>query len=64
MKHYRSTKTAKKEYLLTASTDGINIDYEEIIESENEPDFWTCYEKATAHGCDFFHVQELETIAG
>jgi len=49
-----------KKWLLTASTDGIDVDFEAIIESESEPDFWTCYELAEAHGCTFFHIDELE----
>lgn len=48
-----------KKWLLTASVDGVNIDYEEIIESNDEPGFWTCYEIAEAHGCDFFSVDEI-----
>ena len=48
-----------KKWLLIASTDGNMIDYEETIESENEPDFWTQYEIAEKHGCDFFSVDEL-----
>ena len=48
-----------KTWILTASIDGIGIDYEEIIESENEPDFWTLYNKAAEHNCDFFTVDEL-----
>lgn len=49
-----------KKWILTASTDGIDIDYEEIITSEQEPDFWDCYTKAQEHGCDFFTVNEME----
>jgi len=49
-----------KFWLLTASTDGNMVDYEEIIQSESEPDFWTCYELAEKHNCPWFHVDEME----
>jgi len=62
MKAYTTEKTTGKKWILTASIDGINVDYEEIIESETEPDFWTQYEIAEKHGCEFFHVEELEEI--
>lgn len=45
---------------LTCSIDADNIDYEEIITSETEPDYWTCYAIAENHGCVFFDVEEVE----
>ncbi len=48
-----------KYWLLTASADANLVDYEEIMQSETEPDFWTCYELAEAHGCEFFHIDEI-----
>ena len=48
-----------KQWLLTASIDGINVDYDEIIECEIEPGFWTCYAIAEEHGCEFFTINEL-----
>lgn len=51
-----------KKWELTASTDGNMIDYSEIIESETEPDFWTCYNIASAHGCEFFTVEEITVL--
>lgn len=48
-----------KKWILTCSIDAVNIDYEELIESESEPDFWTCYNKAAAHGCDYFTITEV-----
>lgn len=48
-----------KKWELTASIDGVNIDYSEILKSEVEPDFWTCYDIASAHGCKFFTVEEI-----
>ena len=47
-----------KNWILTASRDGINIDFETIIESDTEPGFWACYELAAAHNCDFFSITE------
>jgi hypothetical protein len=47
-----------KQYTLTCSTDGINIDYETTIESETEPNFWDCYHIARAQGCEFFSLCE------
>ena len=49
-----------KKWWLIASVDAVNVDYEQEIESETEPDFWTCYEIAQEHGCDFFYVTEDE----
>ena len=49
-----------KKWILTASRDGINIDYEKIIESDTEPGFWECYELAYAAGCPYFTIDELE----
>ena len=45
---------------LTCSIDADNIDYEEIITSNAEPDYWTCYAIAESHGCQFFEVEEVE----
>lgn len=49
-----------KKWLLTCSVDAINIDFETIIKANTEPDFWTCYDIATAHGCEWFYVTETE----
>jgi len=48
-----------KKWILTCSIDAVDIDYEEIITSDTEPDFWTCSEIAQAHGCDFWTVDEF-----
>ena len=45
---------------LTCSIDADNIDYEETITCETEPDYWTCYAIAESHGCEYFNVQEVE----
>lgn len=48
-----------KKWILTASVDAVNIDFETVIESETEPGFWECYELAAAHGCDYFTITEV-----
>ena len=48
-----------KKWILTCSIDAVDIDYEEILTSDTEPDFWTCAEIAQAHGCDFWTVDEF-----
>jgi hypothetical protein len=47
-----------KKWLLVCSQDATIIHYQTIIESETEPDFWTCYELATAHDCEYFMIGE------
>lgn len=48
-----------KSWILECSVDADMIDYEEVLQSETEPDFWTCYNIAEAHGCPWFTVSEL-----
>ena len=45
-------------WLLTCSKDAIDIDFETIIESDTEPDFWECDSIAQEHGCDWWFVDE------
>ena len=45
-----------RKWILTCSIDAVDIDYEEIIENNEEPGFWECYEIAESHGCHFFFV--------
>lgn len=47
---------------LICSTDGNMVDYEEIIESNEEPGFWECYEIAQAHGCEHFTIDKNTPI--
>ena len=47
---------------LICSTDGNMVDYDEIIESEEEPGFWECYEIAEAHGCEHFMIDKETPI--
>jgi len=48
-----------KKWILSCSKKAISIDYEEIINSEEEPDFWTCYEIAEKHDCEWFSIYEM-----
>ena len=47
-----------KQWLLTCSIDAVDIDYEQIIESETEPGFWECEEIAEEHGCEWWSLEE------
>lgn len=49
-----------KKWQLVCSKDEINVDYEEIIESETEPDFVWCNEIAQDHGCKHHYVYEID----
>lgn len=46
-------------WLLTMSIDAINIDAEEVIESETEPGFWECVEIARKHGCEWWALERM-----
>lgn len=46
----------KKTYFLTCSVDGVNVDFDMVILSETEPDFWTCEKIAREHGCIFWTI--------
>ena len=48
-----------KKWLLTCSIDAVDVDFETVLFSEEEPGFWTCEEIAQANGCDFWTVCEL-----
>ena len=47
-------------WILTCSIDAVDVDYDEIIESDEEPGFWDCQEIAEAHGCDFWSLNEYD----
>lgn len=49
-----------KKWRLTCSNNGINIDYEEVIESDKEPDFWQCQEIAEEHNCELWSLEPLK----
>lgn len=46
-------------YILQASFDGVNIDYEETIQAATEPDFWSLQDMAESHGCTFWTCEEV-----
>lgn len=52
-----------KKWILTCSIDAFDIDYEETIESDTEPSFWECNNKAMEHGCDWWSIEELKEDA-
>lgn len=47
-------------WLLTCSVDAVDVDYEQIIDSDEEPGYWECDEIAQEHGCDWWSICELE----
>ena len=47
-----------RKWYLIMSVDADTIAYKEVIISECEPDFWTCYKIAECHGCPYFTVYE------
>lgn len=49
-------------WFLECSIDAIMVDYSEVLESDAEPDFWTCYEIAEANGCPFWTISEFEEV--
>lgn len=49
-----------KNWRITCSVDAIDIDYETIIQSENEPDWLVCNDIASQHGCEWWIVDEIE----
>lgn len=48
---------------IVCSIDGDQIDYVETVRAYEKPGFWDCYEIAAAHGCEFFHLEELAPAA-
>ena len=48
-----------KKWLLTASTDGSDVNFSVLIDSDTEPGFWELYTLAESHGCTFFNVMEV-----
>lgn len=49
-----------KKWILTASIDAVNIDFETVIESDVEPGYWECNDLAASHGCPYWTISELE----
>ena len=51
------------QWLFTASVDAVGIDFETILESESEPDFWTCDNLANEHGCEWWSIEPFREEA-
>lgn len=49
-------------WLLDCSIDASMIDYSEVLESDLEPDFWTCYDIANEHRCEFWTLSEFVEV--
>lgn len=49
-----------RKWLLTCSIDAIDVDYETIIESETEPDWWICANIAREHDCEWWTLEECK----
>ena len=49
-----------KRYLITASTDGVYIDFETTITMASDPEWWQIYELCNDHGCPFYTVNQVD----
>ena len=49
-----------RKWLLTCSIDAVDVDYETVIESETEPDWWTCESIAREYGCEWWTLEECK----
>ena len=47
-------------YLITASIDGVNIDFETELQSATKPSYYDIYDLCAEHGCPFFYVTKLD----
>lgn len=45
-------------YLITASKDGVDIEFETELQSTTKPNYYDVYERAD-HGCPLFFVSKL-----
>lgn len=45
-----------KTWFLSCSIDGVNIDFDMIILSEKEPDFYECEKIAHDHDCKYWTI--------
>ena len=51
-----------KVFRFTASTNGDFVDYETVIISKNEWNFWKCEELAKRHGCEMWSIEEMKVL--
>ena len=49
-----------KNYLLTCSKNGVDVNFETTIKTSKKPDFWSCYDIAIDNGCEFFSIDEVK----
>ena len=47
-------------YLITASKDGVDIDFETELQSTTKPNYYDVYELCADHGCPLFYVSQLD----
>ena len=47
-------------YLVTASVDGVNVDFETEVQSNTKPDYYAIYNLCMEHDCPFFYVSKLD----
>lgn len=47
-------------YLITASVDGVNVDFEAKLQSNNKPTYYDIYNLCMEHNCPFFYVSKLD----
>ena len=47
-------------YLITASVDGVNVDFETEVQSNTKPDYYDIYNLCMEHDCSFFYVSKLD----
>lgn len=47
------------QWLLMCSTDAVYVNFEQVIQSESEPDWWYCQEIAEENGCEWWCLEKL-----
>lgn len=47
-------------YLITASVDGVDIDFETELQSADKPNYYYVSDLCMEHGCPFFYVSKLD----
>lgn len=48
-----------EKYLVTASTDGVDVDFEMVLKLDHEPGYYEVYDLCMEHDCPLFYVSEL-----